>query len=52
MDVEKSVKKNLQPLIDKLDLRIVVDGTTTLEKVLETGFKNQMQTGSVKRSTR
>ena len=46
VDVEKFVKSKLKPLIDKSQLRIRVPHTEVLDKILDEGYKNMMETGT------
>lgn len=46
VDVEKVVKSKLKPLIDKSQLRIRVRDTNVLDKILDEGYKNMMETGT------
>lgn len=46
VDVEKFVKDKLKGLVDNSQLRIRVPDTGVLEKILDEGFKNQMEVGT------
>lgn len=46
VDVEKFVKGKLKKLIDNCQLRIRVPDTGVLEKILDEGFKNQIEVGT------